>query len=335
MTDGSRQRALLITPSFFGYEVDIQRELEHQGYDVTFVDERPSNSALERAILRVRKNLVGRRIGAYFRKVQARLADDSFALVVVIKAEVVPRWFLVALRSQCPEARFVFYTYDAINNASNCLAVMDCFDERLSFDPVDVAVRPDFGYLPLFYTPDFHAAHHGDSRYSLAFVGTLHSTRYPFVRKLFQGQARAFGFFYVQARWYFAILKYLTREHSSVSWSEVSFTPMSRQEIADAFRESHAVLDMQRPGQSGLTMRTFEVLASGSILVTTNAAIECEPFFDPSRILIVDANIDEIEPNDVHRRLKELPAPGQAPSGFEIYSLRSWVTALTGERADG
>ncbi|RJS45406.1 glycosyltransferase family protein [Nocardioides cavernaquae] len=332
MGDRSRS-ALLITPAFFGYEKDIVAELENQGFSTTFIDERPSNTAFSRAILRVRKNLINRRIEAYYNARLADLSTEVFDLVLVIKAEVVPRWFLEELRRQSPDARFVFYTFDAISNASNCLDVLECFDELWSFDPDDVAERPNFSYLPLFYTADYSALPQSEAlrprRHSLSFVGTLHSERYAFAKELFGDRARTFGFFFVQARWYFAIIKYLTREHWSVPWRDVSFASLERREIAEIFRESDAVLDMQRAGQAGLTMRTFEVLASGSILVTTNASIVREPFYDPARILVVPADISALDSSAVFATLSGLDKPSGPPQGFDAYSLAAWVRAIS------
>lgn len=327
-TDEAR-RALLITPSFFGYERDILRELERQGYEPILLDERPSNRPLARAVMRVRKGLLSRQIERYFRAKLAALESLTLDVVVVIKAEVVPRWFLEELRRRNVNARFVFYTYDAIANASNCLGVLDLFDERLSFDSDDVCRRDDLAYLPLFYTPEFAGgAASTDRTYSLTFVGTLHSSRYAYAQRLLNEVRRSSAFFYVQARWYFAVAKYLTREHREVPWADVSFAPLDRSEIARMFRHSKAVLDLQRPGQSGLTMRSFEVLAAGAILVTTNAAIKNEPFFDPRRVLIVPPNVDELVPADVVRELDTLPAPDGPPPGFDAYSLESWVRTL-------
>jgi hypothetical protein len=336
VSDTTPKRALVISPAFFGYERDIVAELERQGYATTFVDERPSNSALVRAIARVRTNLIRRRIERYYQTKIDELETLQLDLVLVIKAEVVPRWFLERLRRRNPDARFVFYTYDAIENAGNCLDVIDLFDERLTFDPVDCARRSDFNYLPLFYTADFTplpspaGARH--RRYDLSFIGTLHSERYAFAKTLFGRSGAVFGFFFVQARWYFGFIKYVTREHASVPWSDVSFEALTRREIATVFRESHAVLDMQRSGQAGLTMRTFEVLASGSILVTTNAAIEREPFYEASRVVIVPGDLAQIDPETVAARLAELEPPAGPPPGFEAYSLPSWVQTIAASR---
>jgi hypothetical protein len=333
MTEGvSCGRALIIAPAFFGYEKDIVLEFERQGYDTTLIDERPSNSPAARAVLRLRKSSVGGRIDKYYRRKHAELSGQRFDLVLVVKAEAIPRWFLQGLRQENPNARFVFYSYDALSNVENCLGVLDCFDELFSFDSGDVEARPDFSYLPLFYTSEFaplppsEAVH--SRRFTLSFVGTLHSERHAFVKSFFADRSGTFAFFYVQARWYFAVVKYLTREHSGASWSDVSFKKLSRRQVAEIFRESVAVLDMPRSGQSGLTMRTFEVLASGSVLVTTNAAITREPFYDPKRIIVVPGQIPHFVPADVLAELDSISPPAGPPESFDRYSLESWVRAI-------
>ncbi|MDX1872134.1 hypothetical protein SBI67_08385 [Mycolicibacterium sp. 120266] len=333
MTDSrQRQRALVITPSFFGYERDIVAEFEHRGYETVFVDERPSNSAVARAVLRVRKNLIGRQIDNYYRQKWSALSGSSFDIVLVIKAEVIPRWFLENLRQANPDARLIFYSWDAVDNTPNCLAVLDCFDDLFSFDSEDVAARPEFSYLPLFYTRDFTPLPMSElgrpRRYSMSFVGTLHSERYAFAKRLFAGKSDTYGFFYVQARWYFAMVKYLTREHATVPWGDMSFDKLSRPEVAEIFRESVAVLDMPRRGQAGLTIRTFEVLASGAVLVTTNPAITREPFFDPTRVVVIPDDLTAPESKKIRAQLASLEAPGTPPPSFERYSLTSWVSTI-------
>ncbi len=332
----ARPRALVITPTFFGYEKDIVAELERQGFQTTFIDERPSNSSLARALIRKRKQLLDRRIDRYYSAKQTELNGVRFDLVFVVRAEATPRWFLQHLRQTNPSARFVFYIWDAVSKATNCLDVLDCFDERFSFNPPDVAAYPTFSYLPLFYTRDFAPLPVSEAvrprRFTLSYIGTLHPGRYPFVKKLFAGDARTFMFLYVQARWYFTVVKYLSREHRNVPWADVSFDKLSRQEVAEVFRESGAVLDMPQPGQSGLTIRTFEVLASGAVLVTTNETVIREPFFDPARIIVVPEKLTGLGLSHLRAQLDSIPPHRGAPKSFDQYSIESWVRRIVARR---
>jgi hypothetical protein len=45
---------------------------------------------------------------------------------------------------------------------------------------------------------------------------------------------------------------------------KVSYSGYKKEEIADLFKSSKAVLDITHPNQKGLTSRTFEALRSGS-----------------------------------------------------------------------
>lgn len=322
------KRILFISPSFFGYEVDIASEMRRQGAEVVFVDERPSNSALMRAVLRVRRDLVRRRTDKYYQALSSELAPDEYDIILVVKGEVVPAWFIERVERLNPDALKIFYTFDAIDNAPNCKAILHVFDRRKSFDRRDVEQREDFEYLPLFYVPEFEARRSKEVPVlGTSFVGTLHSERYDFATA-WASEQRDYRFFFVQARWYFFILKYVQRVFRHVAWSEVSFRPLPRSEVASLFRRSHRVLDMQRSGQAGLTMRTFEVLAAGACLITTNAAIRDEPFYDPSRVLVVSHPLSAPELAVAKTALSELKRSDTAPPGFTRYSLESWVNNL-------
>lgn len=335
-----RLRALVIAPTFFGYEAQIVDEFERQGFETTFIDERPSNSTISRALLRARKDFVNRQIDRYYRRRLTEIGGDLFDVVFVVRAEATPRWFLENLRQSNPSANFVFYIWDAISKATNCLDVFDLFDQRFSFDPADVAEYPELSYLPLFYTPDFAPLPEFEAisrprRFTLSFIGTLHPGRYSYVQKLFANRPRTFKYFFVQARWYFIVVKYLTREHNNVPWSDVSFKKLTRQQVAEVFRESGAVLDMPQPNQCGLTIRTFEVLASGSILVTTNPYIVHEPFFDSGRVIVVPDGTEQAALGELQERFDSMIPPVGAPESFDQYSLASWVRAIVTARSAG
>ncbi len=321
--------ALVISPSFFGYEQDVVNELRNQGYAADFLDERPSNSSFARALMRIRPQLIHQRIDKYYERAWEALQSNAYTLVLVIKGEVVPGWFLERVREKNPDVDLVFYTYDSLNNSSNCRKILHHFDRRFSFDRDDVAREPkNFQYLPLFFAPVFaNVSTSGqDCKYGLSFIGTLHSGRYRVAKQLMAGRHDTFEFFYVQARWYFAMTKYVTREHRFVPWRDVSFSSMTKEEIASVFADSRAVLDVQRKGQSGLTMRTFEVLASRAILVTTNEAVKRESFYDESRVLVIDESWSGEQLSD-----KLLAMGGVAPPEVHLdaYSLSSWVHQLT------
>lgn len=320
---GSRRRALLVSPSFFGYEQEILDELAHQGLDAEFVDERPSNSSLLKAIYRVNVRAAANQVDRYYRRVARNISWQDLALVLVIRGEIVPPWFLTLVRSNAPDATIVFYTWDSVKNNSNFEKLLPYFDYLFSFEDDAQVLDDRFRIKHLFYSPSFYAlGSDSPRRFEGSFVGTLHSGRYAFTQRILNSFESSYTYFFVQARWYFALRRIFDRRYRAVPRHDVSFSKLRRSQVAEVFRNSLAVLDMQHEDQAGLTMRTFEVLASGAYLITTNASIRNTPLMSTDRVIVVD---EHVNPEQLVALLRGRPVPRDAPDGFEVYSLSSWV----------
>jgi len=322
-------RLLFLSPAFFGYEQDIAEAFRANGHEVDFYDERPNNSSLAKALFRVSPRISQKFVRSYYARILRETKTNQYNFVVVVKGEVVPAFFLLELRARNPEALLVYYSFDAMAPGSLSEANLGHYDKTFSFDPADVAKYPELHLKPLFYSTQFHAAEIGVARpHELTFVGTMHSDRYAFVSNLGKSFEHTFSFFYAPARWFFAVEKYVTRHLSEVAWAEISFSKLSKEEVSAVFRDSRAVLDLQRSNQAGLTMRTFEVLASGAILVTGNPAIRDADFYDPSRILVIEDYDSDGASERLRHELSRLQPDGSLPSDFEKYSVTTWVKEL-------
>ncbi len=320
---GSPRRALLVSPRFFGYEQEILDELARQGLDAVFVDERPSNSSLLKAIYRVNVRATTNQVERYYRRVARSILWHDLDLVLVIRGEIVPPWFLTLVRSEAPDATIVFYTWDSVKNSPNFTKLLPSFDYLFSFDADAQAVDDRFRIKHLFYSPSFHAlGNDSQRRFEGSFVGTLHSGRYAFAQRVFSSFESSYTYFFVQARWYFALRRIFDRRYRAVPRHDVTFSKLRRSQVAEVFRNSLAVLDMQHEDQSGLTMRTFEVLASGAYLITTNTSIHNTPLMATGRVIVVDEHVDPLQ---LVASIRALPVPHDAPDGFEEYSLSAWV----------
>lgn len=321
---GGARRVLMVSPSFFGYERAIADELTSRGASVTLVDDRPGNSSWVKAAARLAPGILRRRTRRHYREVLRRVADDVFDLVLVVKGEVVPTWFLESVRRQCPRAVFAYYTFDSCENSPRGLALLPFFDRAFSFDRADVARHAALTYKPLFSAAEFTPGAAPSVRpHDLCFVGTVHSDRYAVCRALAPAGSSHSFFFYSPARWHQALTSLLQPRSRRIPWHEVSFQKISRAEVAQRFRRSRAVIDVQRTGQSGLTMRTFEVLASGTRLVTANTAVREEAFFDPRWVYVLPADEAEWDLESLRRFVHDdTPLP---PDLVGEHSLARWV----------
>jgi hypothetical protein len=301
---------LFISPAFFGYEISICNAIEKNGYSIDFFDERTSNNSFLKAIFRVKKSLLSSAINKYYNKILNNIKEKQYTHFLLIKGEVVPVWFIKAFKELNPGAKLIYYTYDSFNNNNqNSLYILEHFDSCYSFDFEDVKLNPIFKLKHLFFTDEFLT--HSNSpfkKYTISFVGTLHSARYKIVKSLFSKIDNNFVFFYSPAKWFFFLEKTFKKDHKNISTSEVSFKKISRSDVADIFKSSKSVLDIQRTGQTGLTMRTFEVLASGAILITTNAYVKQTEFYNPLYMIVCD-DLNQDEVYSFKASLEKLPAP--------------------------
>lgn len=326
------ERCLFIGPKFFGYENDISEAIERAGLTVDFIDERPLNSPWMRAILRIKPSLVGRVIQKHFADQLKIIRDRSYTLIFVLKGEVVPLAFLEEVKRRNLGARFVFYTFDSVSNSANFLGIAHIFDRKFSFDYQDCESYPELELLPLFYAADF-TDRRGERppRVELAFVGTLHSGRYAAVTSITKYFDPVFEYFYCPARWYYWLSKYVTREFKNVPRGAVSFEKMSRDSVASTFRDSRAVIDIQRIGQAGLTMRTFEVLASGAGLITTNKYVDRLPPELRRRTLYIERLSEGSSPSKVREFLATLEDNPEVSNDIKKFSIDAWASKLLGQ----
>lgn len=275
---------------FYDYEREIARELERRGAEVTLVN--PSRQTLW---WRLANKLKFRSLAQWLRRrLVMRLieAHPNNDVVFVIKGEFLYQRELEALRRNNPRAEFKLYLWDSLERLDNAGELLAAFENVFSFDRVDCENNARLRFRPLFYRelPSPCAP-----EYDLSFVGWGHSDRLEILRSL-REQIRARGGSYClklyMGRFQYIKERYLTRRLSAADEELIITRPMSYADFQRVTSSSRMVLDIAHPRQSGLTMRTIEVLASGCHLVTTNGDIVNYGDIPASSYTVVDrANI--------------------------------------------
>ena len=64
----------------------------------TIFDERPKNNFLTKAIIRINKNFIKKIITNYYKRIISEIKNKSIDYLMVIRGEVIPKWFLVKLK---------------------------------------------------------------------------------------------------------------------------------------------------------------------------------------------------------------------------------------------
>jgi hypothetical protein len=319
----SGRRVLLLHPAFFGIDVALAAALRSLGAEVESWSTRPSSSVMAKAMLRLVPGLAERVIARTLWRRIARIDAGSFDTVVVVKSEGVSVAILDLLRRRLPNAAFHAYLFDSVRNYPRVLAKLHCFDRVLSFDPADCAERPGWIYRPLF-AADCYWRVESRGAGSVYSLGSFHPERARVLSRFVQRSMAAGidGAHDLLFRgWIDSLRSTRVRMGSHV---RIMHAPISADEAARRFGEHAAILDIHHPAQSGLTLRTFEALASGRNLITTNPAVRDHEFFDPMRIQIIDRHAPAVDPEF----LLLPPAPVPLPRLSARYGVRGWAVDL-------
>jgi hypothetical protein len=283
---------LFLSPSFFGYEIAIQDKLVELGASVFYVDDRPSNGSITKGLIRVHKNLAKNTIAKYYNTIATKTVQEEFDVVFLLNPEALPLAFLELCKLRWPRAYYVMYMWDSIKNRKHTLEFLPYCDRVFTFERSD-AEAYGFKFKPLFYLDAYRGVRDNpvDDKYDLCFMGTAHSDRYGIAREVRawceDRGLRCFFYFYIQGLSLYWFNK-LNSKGVMPSMTEVSFEKMSFADIVRVVGSSRAVLDIQHPRQTGLTMRTLETLGAGRKLVTTNAEVRVYDFYNERQVRVID-----------------------------------------------
>ena len=326
--DLTGQRVLLIAPRFFGYEVEIREELERRGAVVDFILDRPFESALMKAMARFARAWVMPLADRHVRQSVADLGGTAYDLVLVINGQTLSRQVVSELRAANPAARFVLYLWDSAQNRASSVAMSDLFDWVLTFDPVD-AERHGMRFRPLFYGQGYAVPHNEAPDLDLSFIGTIHTDRYAIASRVvgqLPPERKAWTYFYLQAPWVFRVQKILNRNFSGARIEEFAFDPLPKATVQDVFRRSLAVLDIEHPRQTGLTIRTLEALGARKKFVTTNPGIVGYDFYTADNIALIDRTDPQVPAGFL-----ETPYRPLDEAIYYRYSIAGWLDEVLGD----
>lgn len=327
------KRILFIGPRFFGYEQEIAKRLRELGATVEYHDDRPSAKPSMKVAIRLFPWLVAGQIRSYFEAILAG-ADDHYDYVLIIKLECMPHDVLAAMRKKLSRARFIYYSWDSVRNNPNFDQAAGYFDALFTFDTADAGSDARLKLRPLFYLNEYRDLGSPPPEFALCFVGTVHSDRYNLIRKVRalvqKGGARVFFYLFVPHRLIYLVKRVTVPAFWGAKRSEFSFAPLKKQEVMHIIARSRAVLDVQHPGQTGLTMRTIEMLGARRKLITTNPLVREYDFYRPENIMVIDRHAPEVDSAFLATPFLELPAPL-----YERYSLDGWIREIFGMDTPG
>lgn len=318
----ANKKILVIAAKFFGYEQDIKNELLRRGAKVDFVLDRPFNSAFMKAATKMAPGLMQWLVYLYYQLYFPHIFQRTYDYVFVVEGITLSRSALLRLKKISPSCEFILYVWDSVKNRSHIFQNSDCYQKVLTFDPED-AKKFGFFFRPLFFTKEFER--HGEQQveHDLCFIGTVHSDRYEIISKLSRSlfaECRPFLFLYFHEKWFYRLNKLLKKSYRNSHEDEFAFKTISKQKVVEHLSVSSVILDIEHPFQSGLTMRTFEVLGQRKKLATTNASIKSYDFYNPNNIFVIDRQNPYIPQEFFLAAYEDIPE-----LIYRKYTLESWI----------
>ncbi len=321
------KKILFFSANFFGYQDEIKNSLVKLGAEVDFYDERPKNTFWTKALIRLDKRIVKKKIEKYYGTIISDTSERNYDHVFFLKAEGINLKMLNELKQAQSQARFILFMWDSIKNSSkDIVEFFPLFDKILSFDRKDVEKHKNLYFRSLFYIDDYKGIAKGknDIEYDITFIGTGHTDRYALVSKIKQickmNELDSYFFIYLQDIKIFIIRKLFKKSYKNAKKEDFSFKPLNKNEIIEIIKRSNCILDIQRIVQSGLTMRTLEVLGAGKKLITTNEDIVNYDFYNENNIFVIDRENPKIPMSFIKGQYQVID-----PSVYHKYSIDSWL----------
>jgi hypothetical protein len=146
--------------------------------------------------------------------------------------------------------------------------------------------------MPLYYSKSFSYVEKHVTDIDMAFFGAYHSDRLKLIKFFHENFEKKnlvfFSHLYITK---IALIKRVL--FGEINFADIKFFKTykaSLTNIQQIYARSKSVLDIELSIQSGLSMRTFEVLGANKKLVTTNDNIKKEFFYNEKNIFIIDRN---------------------------------------------
>ena len=309
------KRILFISPEYFNYSVIILTGLQSMGAFVDLFYNRPT-SVVSKLFLELNRNLYEKSERRYFKSIEKKISVNKYDYIFIIRADVIPRDFLVNLKLTNPDSVFIQYVWDDIDLFPALIETFPFFHRVLSYDIHD-SKRYGLPFRPFFFVSHKeNATKKSGSEHDLFFIGAYHTDRIKVlekIRKLNPGLD-----FHIHL--YINPLTFILNKIPLSKLGLFSFRKMDYPEMIEEINRSSSVLDIQKVTQHGLTTRIFEALGSGAKVITTNENIRYYEFFNESNFLVIDRDNPVVDPQWIISPYSE-----HEVSLLMRYHISSWI----------
>lgn len=317
------KRVVFISVESFNIEELLVSGLKSLGAEVLRFNERPDNLNITKAAIRFNKELVANKLQKHYDWILSQTLAFEPSFIFVLKGETVSKLFLNSVKRSLPKCKLIFYNADSFKNNPNPEELIPLFDSVFTFDRED-SIRLGLRYLPLFYE-DSYIESQVPKDLKFSFIGTVHTDRLKIVEGVkAQISPKTFFLHYYSHGLLHLLFQFLTSVKIPVkSIPNIKFNQLNLEDVKDVFKRTEIVVDIQHPNQSGLTMRTIQVLGAGCKLITTNKHIVHHDFYNSTNIFIIDRRDPKISQEFISKPYQSID-----PKILKKYTLTSWLRTI-------
>ena len=286
---------LILGSDFFQYGTKLKQAAQNIGYNAIFLKDIAEENFFFKFISRKFSALRPFLSLVFERNISKIIDANNISKVLIIRGEGLTYSSLKKLCEKYPTIEFVSYYWDSLSNMPNdSLKKAKLCRKAYTFDHKDFENNKSLSYMPLFYLKEKNSSE--EVIYDVLFVGTAHSDRYKLIKKFkkkYSDKLKIYCYLYLENKMLYFFRKLFLGMYPGSHISEFNFTPLKDKTISELINKSKAIIDINRPDQSGSTIRSIQVLSKNKKLLTTNINLSKEHFYVKENIYFIDrANMD-------------------------------------------
>lgn len=322
----TKKKVLFIGIGFYDYEDAIIEEFEKQNYKVDYFSETPINNFLFRIYSRF-KNF--KKIESIKEKHNLKIvqkANKNYDLVFIIKGESFSSEAIKALKNKNPNAVYILYLWDSICRIKDINNKLNFFNKVYSFDRLDCMKNKGLIFNPLFFRKEYvNTDSQNLFKNDIYHLGWYHSDRLVLIKKIAKFcENHELSYQFILFTGYFSyFVQSLFGGELKGNKKYLVFKSVSARTNFKNILNSKITLDIAHPSQSGLTMRTIELVGAQRKIITTNADIVNYDFYNSNNILVIDRDNPNLEQSFFESEYEPIPSEISTK-----YSIENWLKKM-------
>ena len=313
------KRVLLLAPDFYNYWNLIKNGIEQEGYYVDTIIYPHFFLYKLCGILPFTRRLISIYDKAFYRKKISQLTKNKYERVIIIKSSALQQSVLEMLKNTFTSSSFVSYIWDDLSIDKKEVNNLSLFDKVFSFSIID-SEKYNLLFRPMFFNNQVTYPKRVKD-IDLFYIGSYETNRFDFIIRLLNryNQTNLKMKFILRSSIFLFLSKFSHYKYRKY----FRFSPIPYSEMMQTMLATKCAIELEHSGQTGLTTRPIECIATQTKLITTNKHIVKYSLYDPNNILVIDKYNPEIGIEWIKTPYKELPAEIK-----EQYTLSRFVKDL-------